>query len=297
MAPTPGRASILYREDHEPAHARFRARVQQKRDSEEEEGRQREAGSGLQGAPAPEELFAAIRNGDEQRAIAMMENEPALMRICHPVFEWTPLHVAAFALNAKLLAWMLDRGADVARRDRLDHTPLDIAARLSREKNADRFMAVATLLLARGAELTPCAAAARGDAAWLSDRAAEGTLVNPIEDDGGCVRVAVSHNRLDIVALLLDLGFDPDERTRFRAVGRDEVVFNWGMPLWECAAHQVSTRLRSCSSIEAPIRTPTCMQRNTGGGGVSPGRSTDDRVARAFRWCHRHLNSRWIRPC
>ena len=47
--------------------------------------------------------------------------------------------------------------------------------------------------------------------------------------------MAASHNRLDIVALLLDLGFDPDERTRFRAVGRDTVVFNWGMPLWECA--------------------------------------------------------------
>jgi ankyrin repeat protein len=36
--------------------------------------------------------------------------------------------------------------------------------------------------------------------------------------------------------LLLDLGFDPDERTRFRPVGKDEVVFNWGMPLWQSAA-------------------------------------------------------------
>ena len=113
---------------------------------QEEEGRQREAGSGLQGAPSPDELFAAIRAGDEDRAIAMMEAEPALVRTCHAVFEWTPLHVAAFALNAKLIAWMLDRGADVAKRDRLDHTPLDLAARCSREKNADRFNAVATLL-------------------------------------------------------------------------------------------------------------------------------------------------------
>ena len=202
---------------------------------EEEERRRREASSGLLGAPAPEDLFVAIRNGDEERAIAMMETELALVRTCHPVFAWTPLHVAAFALNAKLVAWMLDRGADVTRRDRLDHTPLDLAARWSREKNADRFNTVATLLLARGAEMTPCAAAALGDAAWLSARAAEGTLVNPIEDDGGCLRVAASHNRLDIASLLLGLGFDPDERTRFRAVGGDTVVFNWGMPLWECA--------------------------------------------------------------
>jgi len=146
-------------------------------------------------------------------------------------------------LNAKLVAWLLDRGADVTRRDPLDHTPLDLAARRSREKDADRFKAVATLLLGNGAAVTPCAAAALGDAEWLRARSAEGVLVNPIDDDGGCLRVAVSHNQADIVTLLLKVGFDPNERTRFRAVGRDDVVFNWGMPLWECATsgkHQIA---------------------------------------------------------
>jgi hypothetical protein len=35
--------------------------------------------------------------------------------------------------------------------------------------------------------------------------------------------------------LLLELGFDPDERTRFLAVGVDDVVSTWGMPLSHCA--------------------------------------------------------------
>ena len=94
--------------------------------------------------------------------------------------------------------------------------------------------------------MTPCAAAALGDENWLRARSVEGVLVNPIDDDGGCLRVAASHNRREIVSLLLDVGFDPNERTRFRAVGRDEVVFNWGMPLWECATsgkHQIAERL------------------------------------------------------
>jgi ankyrin repeat protein len=213
---------------------------------EDEEARRRQAASGLQAAPAPDELFAVIRAGDEARAIALMEADPALVQTCHQVFEWTPLHVAAFALNARLVAWLLERGADVTRRDRLDHTPLDLAARRSREATADHLKAVATLLLGRGAALTPCAAAALGDAEWLRARSAESVLVNPIEDDGGCLRVAASHNRPDIVALLLDLGFDPNERTRFQAVGRDLVVVNWGMPLWECATsgrHQIAELL------------------------------------------------------
>jgi len=80
------------------------------------------------------------------------------------------------------------------------------------------------------------AAAARGDVEWFRSRAAQGALENPIEDFGGCLTVAARHNRIEVVRLLLDLGFDPNERTRFRSVGKDDVVFNWGMPLWQCAS-------------------------------------------------------------
>jgi ankyrin repeat protein len=139
------------------------------------------------------------------------------------------------------VAWLLDHGADVTARARYNEmTPLDAASHRSggvrEDDRAERFAAVAHVLLERGAELTARAAAALGNADWLRAKHAEGTLINPIEEWGGLLRIAVSHDRPQILALLLDLGFDPDERTRFRDVGGDEVVFTWGMPLWHCAA-------------------------------------------------------------
>jgi hypothetical protein len=48
---------------------------------------------------------------------------------------------------------------------------------------------------------------------WLRARHAEGKLVNPIRwDGGGLLTVAVRHNRPEMLRLLLDFGFDPDER-------------------------------------------------------------------------------------
>jgi hypothetical protein len=60
---------------------------------------------------------------------------------------------------------------------------------------------------------------------------AESNLTNRIDEAGGLLRIAVSHNRPEILALLRQYGFDPDERTRYRDVGVDGVVFTWGMPL------------------------------------------------------------------
>jgi len=206
----------------------------------EEELRRQQATSGVR--PPADELLAAIRSGNDELALALIESDPALVRARHPAFDWTPLHLAAQTLNARLVASLLDHRADVMERARRGQTPLDVAAYssggMSREAggSAERFARVAQVLLARGAELTAPAAVALGDLDWLRARHAEGTLTNPIEESGGLLRIAVSHNRPGILALLLELGLDPDERTRFRDVGGDEVVFTWGMPLWNCAA-------------------------------------------------------------
>jgi ankyrin repeat protein len=129
-----------------------------------------------------------------------------------------------------LLGWLLDRGADPRARDVRGCTPLDRAAYAA--TGIDRFGATARLLLDRGAELTATAAVALGDIAWLRARHAEGALVNPIDEAGGLLRIAVIHNRGDVLALLLEWGFDPDERIRFG--DGDEPVFSWGMPLCAC---------------------------------------------------------------
>src|SRR5262245_31048285 len=77
----------------------------------QEEQRQREAKSGVNDAPAPDELFQAISSGDDERAVAMMDTEPALIRSCIPD-GWTPLHMAAQQLNERIVVWLLDHGAD-----------------------------------------------------------------------------------------------------------------------------------------------------------------------------------------
>ena len=213
----------------------------------EEEQRRRQAKTGVPDAPAAGELFEAFKAGSDDRAIAIMQANPALIHTCDPVFEWTPLHLAAGTLNTRLALWLLEQDAEVDVRDRLAHMPLTLAAHRSDHDTAERFSTIAHGLLQRGAELTPGAAVALGDADWLRAQHASGSLTNPIEDWGGLLRIAVSHNRPDILKLLLDFGFDPDERVRFQAVGDpDEVVFTWGMPLWHCASsgkHEMAAML------------------------------------------------------
>ena len=87
---------------------------------------------------------------------------------------------------------------------------------------------MAEALLARGATLTAPIAVALGKADWLIARHANGTLTHPAEGDG-LLTVAVEHDRGDMLRLLLDLGFDPDERKR--VVSEDGVDESRGIPL------------------------------------------------------------------
>ena len=89
------------------------------------EQRRQEAKSGTD-APT-DELFEAIQSGNDERAMALMTSEPALVRVRHPAFDVTPLHLAADTLNTRLVAWLLDHGADVMTETR-GLTLLDAAA-------------------------------------------------------------------------------------------------------------------------------------------------------------------------
>jgi ankyrin repeat protein len=203
---------------------------------EEEEQHRREIKTGPN-APvtaAQEELNEAIVKGEEARAIAILEREPALINACDRR-GWTPLHAAAAVLNQRFVVWLLDHGADVNRSGPADRTPLDLADGTGWRKagGLEKYPSVAGILRGRGAELTARSAVALGEADWLRARHAEGTLVNPIFGPGGLLSVAVRHDRPEILALLLDLGFDPDERTRLGDL--EEAVYSWGMPLHHCA--------------------------------------------------------------
>lgn len=202
---------------------------------EEEEQRRRDSMSGVAGVPAPGELFPAIATGDHERALALLGQNPGLVQ-ARSEEGWTPLHAASRALNERVVSWLLDHGADVMARGWHDLTPLDLAAHFSDDKRAGAFNTVVASLLRHGATMTPWAAVALGDADWLRTRHAEGVLANSIEDTGGMLRVAASHDRIEILRLLLDFGFDPDERKRFIGGDEDQVVYTWGMPLWHCAS-------------------------------------------------------------
>jgi ankyrin repeat protein len=201
---------------------------------EAEQGR-RDQTSGLTQAPAPNELSRAIAAGDNTRAIGMLKDNPVLVHTWS-VEGLTPLHVAARSLNVPLLTSLLEHGANPSVRGPYGLTPLDAAAYFSRAENSEVLQRVASLLLERGAALTAPVAVALGNVDWLQARHAEGALVNTVLDiSGGLLRIAASHNRPEILSLLLDFGFDPDERTRMVMGDEDNQVFTWGMPLSHCA--------------------------------------------------------------
>jgi ankyrin repeat protein len=200
----------------------------------EEEQRRREAAGGS-AATAADELCEVIARGDGEAALALLEADSSLVHARHRD-GWTPLHAAAALLSERLVNWLLGHGADANARRRDGQTPLDRAAQARGRAPAglaERFAAVAASLRQHGGELTARSAVALGEVDWLRARHAEGTLANPVEPAGGLLTVAANHDRPDLLGLLLDFGFDPDERVRVGDL--EEVVFSWGMPLWYCA--------------------------------------------------------------
>jgi ankyrin repeat protein len=183
--------------------------------------------------------IAAARGYDDVVAV-IDEEERRLVEKTDSVVEApgsgiTPLHEAARRLDVGQVTALLESGADSRARDVRDHVPLDWAAYSSAPGSLERFEKIARLLMARGSALTAPAAVVLGDVAWLRARHAEGSLANPIEDSGGLLRIAVTHDRADVLSLLLDLGFDPDERLRLDIGDPDVPTFTWGMPLAQCA--------------------------------------------------------------
>ena len=196
---------------------------------EAEEQKWRDAQSGRERTAPAGELFRAILSGNTGRAIALLEEHRDWIHARHFPTAATPLHAAAGTLDVSLVTWLLDHGADPNARAQHDHTPLDRAAHHWYRTDTQRVGETARLLLSRGARMTPAAAVALGDEGWLRARHAEGTLTNSIEPTGGLLRIAATHNRPGTLSLLLDCGFDPDERIRFTE--GDDPAFSWGMAL------------------------------------------------------------------
>jgi ankyrin repeat protein len=209
----------------------------------EEEQRRRETRAGTSDVAAPAGIFGTGM-WESGWAIRVLQADPALARSTDPE-GCTPLHAAASALDEEGISWLLDHGADPNHLVKGRWTPLDLAASgrgWSRNGNRAKFEQVARLLLSRGASLSPIPAVALGEGEWVRARHAECALArftsihigvnSSILNMGGLLSIAVLHDRPGMLALLLGLGLDPDER--IRVDGMDEILYTAGNPLLSC---------------------------------------------------------------
>ena len=176
-------------------------------------------------------LHSAFEQNDESAIISALDAHPGLVNASDSTGR-SALHWAAERAWERVTAWLLDHGAAVNARAKNGETPLDLVAGDVGPLSRDRLRLstrVAELLLGRGATKTVKWAVASGDVAWLRARHHEGKLT----DTNDIVSHAVRSGREDMVRLLLELGFDPDESGVLDGV--DDVVPTWGGPLRECA--------------------------------------------------------------
>jgi len=186
-------------------------------------------------SPVQEQIGAAIVQGDSATAMRLLEADLSLIQACDRN-GGTPLHSAAQAADAELVVWLLQRRANVRKKDVHDLTALDRAALGADPRNdhALRFPEVARLLLEHGAVKTIFAAVALGDAVLVRELiASDASLLRLTGHGHGLLTLAVNHGQLEMVRLLLDLGADVDERTMLEEL--EEPTLSWGAPLWHAA--------------------------------------------------------------
>jgi ankyrin repeat protein len=99
-------------------------------------------------SPVQDEISAAILHGDPRTAMRLLEEDRSLIQACDRNGA-TPLHVAVQAADVDLVAWLLERRANVRKQDMRGFTALDRAAHSDKPRNdyARRFPALSRLLL------------------------------------------------------------------------------------------------------------------------------------------------------
>ena len=172
----------------------------------------------------------AMMSGGEEAVIALFESEPALAGMCAPDGV-TMLHRAAHCGLLRVARWLLDHGADVNTPSQPDFwrwnggTPLEFAVWDYADSGRAASEAMAALLIERGAELTPLAAAALGRWDYLASC--------PLESlqGRGVLEAAVRGDRPEVVRRLLEMGLDPNERMQLGQL--EDQTFSSGGPLLE----------------------------------------------------------------
>ncbi|MBZ5594604.1 MAG: ankyrin repeat domain-containing protein [Acidobacteriia bacterium] len=189
----------------------------------------------------------AVRTDDLAKVRAMLKARPELADLAMSyVDEHRPIHFAVMKRSPEMVRLLMRHGAN-ARQGIHPHRDATTAWTIAKERGYDEIVAIieeeehrrsapqcAPKTEVLGDEAARAAVAA-GDIVWLRARHAEGTLVNPIRwNGGGLLTVAVRHTQPDLLRLMLDFGFDPDEKVS--SGEGDWVAYSQGYPLWQCAA-------------------------------------------------------------
>ncbi len=191
-------------------------------------------------------LADAVRAGDVAQVRAMLRARPELadMQMSYGD-EHRAIHFAVMQRSSEMVRLLMRHGAN-ARAGIHPHRDATSAWTLAKERGFDEIVAIieqeerpagdteSAREEVRGDEAAR-AAVAVGDLEWVRAQQVAGTLVNPVRwDGGGLLTVAVRHNRPEMLGVLLDSGFDPNERVS-EGEG-DWVAYSQGYPLWYCAA-------------------------------------------------------------
>jgi len=194
-------------------------------------------------------LADAVRAGDIAEVRRMLQARPELGNMAMSYGdEHRPIHFAVMKRAPEMVRLLMQYGASA--REGIDpHRGATTAWTLAHDRGYDEIVAlIEEEERRRGPEPSGGdepqeprgdeelrTAVAEGNIEWLRAQHDAGTLSNPIRwSDGGLLTVAVEHDRADILTLLLDYGFDPNERV---SEGQgDWVSYSQGFPLWTCAA-------------------------------------------------------------
>jgi ankyrin repeat protein len=194
-------------------------------------------------------LAEAVRANDLPAVRKMLKARPELANLTMSYGdEHRPIHFAVMSRLPDMVRLLMQHGASA--REGIDpHRDATTAWTLASERGFDEIVAIieegeagAVPSPDADSEEAPAeqpddalAAVAAGDLEWLRMRHEQGNLSNRIRwSEGGLLTEAVRQNRPEVLRMLLDFGFDPDERVS--SGEGDWIAWSQGHPLWHCAA-------------------------------------------------------------
>jgi ankyrin repeat protein len=196
-------------------------------------------------------LVEAVKTGDIDRVRFMLKARPELgdTQLSY-ANEHRAIHFAVIHRRPEIARLLMQYGAN-ARAGVHPYRSATTAFTLAQERGYDEIVAIIEEEEQRRSRPEPAQTIpspqsaepdeadrtliATGDLEIIRQRLAEGKLTRHIRwNGGGLLTVAVNNNRIDVLKLLLDAGFDPNERVS-EGEG-DWVAYSQAMPLWNAAA-------------------------------------------------------------